>query len=93
MDSLSKKAIVLPTFSGERKDFDVFWCRVWAYGSVHGITQAMKRTVDPDLPAREDSAIDESTAEGKKQLKAKKANEFVLWECLQWHLRRRPCLP
>eukprot|EP00591_Stephanopyxis_turris_P000610 CAMPEP_0195508876 /NCGR_PEP_ID=MMETSP0794_2-20130614/1972_1 /TAXON_ID=515487 /ORGANISM="Stephanopyxis turris, Strain CCMP 815" /LENGTH=163 /DNA_ID=CAMNT_0040635957 /DNA_START=67 /DNA_END=558 /DNA_ORIENTATION=+ len=72
------KTVKLPTFSGERKDFQIWWVRFCAYASVQGFRQSIGRVRDPDLPSSEDVTIDARSDQGKKQLRAKRANAVAM---------------
>jgi len=72
--SYMEKTVRLPQFGGLDKDFQIWWMRFTVYAVVYGFTQAIGRNPDPDLPSSKDEIIGEETEEGKKQLKAKKAN-------------------
>jgi len=78
MDSSSEKSIRLPTFSGEHKDFQIWWMRFRAYANVHGFAVSIQRKADINLPESEDAEIDETTDVGKKQAKAKKMNAIAM---------------
>jgi hypothetical protein len=50
-----------------------------AYASVYQFVQAaVQRTQNPNMPASESAAVDATTEEGKKQMKAKKANSITI---------------
>ena len=76
--SSSTRSVRLPAFSGEHKDFQVWWMRFSAYAAVYGFAQSVRKIRDPDLPDTEDASIDAATADGKKQLKAKKLNAIAI---------------
>ena len=60
MELSIEKSVWLPTFKGEKKDFQVWWTCYKAYASVYGFSSYLKSVYDQDLTMREDSAIDES---------------------------------
>jgi len=68
----------LPLFSGEAKDFPLWWMRFKSYAKVYGVAKSINRIVDPDLPANADDVIDDTTAIGRRQIAAKKANDIAL---------------
>ena len=70
--------VALPKFSGVHKDFVVWWMRFTAFAAVMGFTQSIQQTKDPDLPAKEDDKVDDSTDAGKKQKKAIRANAVAM---------------
>ena len=71
------KTLQLPTFDGEEKNFSVWWMRFQAYASVYGFDVAIKTKKEADLPGKEDEVLDETTAEGKKKMMAKKRNKIA----------------
>ena len=73
------RSVRLPAFSGEHKNFQVWWWMIFsAYAAIHGFAQSVRKTRDPDLPATEDASINVKTDDGKKQLKAKKLNVIAI---------------
>ena len=68
----------LPTFSREQKDFQIWMMRFKAFVCVNGFRAAVERTVDADMPVDDSAVIDEKTADGKIQLKAKRANKVAM---------------
>jgi hypothetical protein len=78
MEIASEKSVRLPTFSGEQKDFQIWWMRFYAYAGVYGFASAAGQTRNPDLPSKESDTIDESTDVGKRQKVAKKANSVCM---------------
>ena len=68
------KTVRVPTLV-KAEDVHMWLTRFMAFAVVERIAQACQMKQDPDLPANEDDHIDESSARGKKQAVAKKANE------------------
>ena len=68
----------LPLFSGEAKDFPLWWMRFKSFAKVYGIGGSINRVADPDLPTSADEVIDDTTTAGKKQAAARKANDIAL---------------
>ena len=77
-DVKGSKTVKLPTFNGEAKEAQIWLMRFRAYADVYGFSQSIMETADPNLPATESSVIDESTDDGKKQARAKRANKIAL---------------
>ena len=78
MSSVAVSLVKLPTFSGEQKDFQIWLMRFKAFACVNGFRAAVERTVDADMPVDDSAVIDEKTADGKIQLKAKRANKVAM---------------
>jgi hypothetical protein len=57
----------------DAKEAQIWLMRFRAYADVYGFSQSIMEIADPDLPAKESSAIDETTDAGKKEAKAKRA--------------------
>ena len=75
---MTMNGVQLPTFSGEPKDFQVWLLRFKAFSCVHGFRSALERIADANLPDEEDAVIDKKTADGKLQMKAKRANDLAM---------------
>ncbi|KAL7574403.1 hypothetical protein ACA910_008498 [Epithemia clementina (nom. ined.)] len=79
MEGSSKKATSrLPTFSGKKADYQVWWMRLKAYATVHGFSTALTNLQDPDLPSDENATIDETTDAGEKAKKALARNAMAI---------------
>ena len=76
--AVKMETVRMPTFSGDQKDFQVWWIRFQAYATVAGFKIAIGRTKSNEMPADESIAIDETTEQGKKQFAAKKANGIAM---------------
>ena len=77
--STTMKTVRLPSFSGNSKDFQVWWMRFTAFATVWGFSQSVKRNTDPNLPATEDTVIaDETQGPGKLQSEARKSNAVAM---------------
>ena len=73
------KSVRLPSFDGTREGFPVWWTRFRAYATVYKFDLAISKDgPEDDLPASESTAIDESTADGKKALAAKQRNAVAI---------------
>ena len=70
--------INIPTFDGERENFQIWWMRFQAYALVKGFGQAVSGTADGDLPARADDVLDLTTTNGKKAQKALTRNNVAI---------------
>src|SRR5688500_2379031 len=70
--------VKLPTFNGEPKEFQVWLLRFKAFACVHGFKSAVERTVDVNMPVSASAMIDETTVDGKLQMKAKRANKAAM---------------
>ena len=76
--STAVSSVKLPTFSDEAKYFQIWLMRFRAFACVNGFRSAVERTIDTNMPVSDKAAIDETTADGKLQLKAKKANKVAM---------------
>ena len=72
------KSVRLPTFGGAQKDFQVWWTRFMAYGSVYKFAAALKEKDEVDLPGEDAEALDLSTDDGKKKDAARKRNNIAM---------------
>ena len=64
-DTLMRSAVKLPVFNGKQKEFALWWIQRGAYGTAHRFREALKETIEADMPTLETVVIDKSTAEGK----------------------------
>ena len=79
MDSASGKwSVKLPIFDGTEKKFQMWWIRFKAYATVHKFRQALDVGGETYMPLSEDEAIDETTEDGKKEVKAKARNAVAM---------------
>lgn len=67
----------LPTFSGDLGKFQVWWMRFKAYENVNEFVETINRAIDQDMPANNSAPISESTAQGKREAKAKRKNALA----------------
>ena len=51
-------SVVLPIFSGKKKDFRIWWTRFLAYASFKGFSKALKKDGENNMPGKEDDDID-----------------------------------
>ena len=72
------KSVLLPKFDGAYKTFQVWWTRFMAYAAVYRFVQALRIGGEHDLPATEDTVIDTTTDEGKREEAAKKRNALAM---------------
>ena len=73
------KSVRLPSFDGTQEGFPVWWTRFRAYATMYKFDLAISKDgPEDDLPASESTAIDESTADGKKALAAKRCNAVAI---------------
>eukprot|EP00957_Ditylum_brightwellii_P123218 9395260-Ditylum_brightwellii.AAC.1 len=56
-DNRAMKSLMLPTFNGEQKSFQIRWMRFSAYGTVYGSAQSIQVTADPNLPMTKDATL------------------------------------
>ena len=82
----SATAVKVPTFSGKKSDYPIWWMRFRSHARVYNFIQALSEQPDPDLPGTEDAVIDESTDSGKKQKKALHRNTMAV-SCLSMALQ------
>eukprot|EP00957_Ditylum_brightwellii_P119504 9117842-Ditylum_brightwellii.AAC.1 len=54
VDNMATKAVLLPTFDGTSKMFQIWWIRFKAYASMYGFMQSIGHEIDSDLPDSED---------------------------------------
>ena len=69
---------ILPSFSGERDDFQLWWVRFQAYGLVKGYRQALQPTPEGKLPADGRVEIDTSDSDGKEAKAAVERNNLAI---------------
>eukprot|EP00957_Ditylum_brightwellii_P198104 15093039-Ditylum_brightwellii.AAC.1 len=77
-DDKAVRSICLPTFDREQKNFQIWWMRFHAYGTVHGFAQSIQMTPDPDLPCTEYKVLDTATTNGALAAKAVKMNAVAM---------------
>ena len=81
MDSdTTSRSVRIPTFDGEKKNYAIWNARFQAYAGMQGFDAAIQEKAEENLPKRADIEIDESTAEGKKHVLAKKRNAYAFEE-------------
>jgi hypothetical protein len=72
-ESTTSRTVSVPTFSGEAKDFDIFWPRFEAYAEQRGFYDAISvDPVDPDLPDEHDKFSSSSEVEKREKLAVKR---------------------
>jgi peptidyl-tRNA hydrolase len=72
--SSTMKKTRVPSFSGARKDFQIWWVRFKAYANVQKFQAALRIGGETVLPQRDDEVFDESTTPGKEKVAAKMRN-------------------
>jgi hypothetical protein len=72
------KSIKLQTFNGETKEAQIWLMRFKAYAGVYGFSESIEENPDVHLPKSEKVVIDDSTAIGKMELKARRSNQIAL---------------
>ena len=77
-EGTESKSVRLPTFGGAQKDFQIWWTRFLAYGSVYKFAAALKESDDVDLPASDADVLDLTKDEGKRQDAARKRNNVAM---------------
>ena len=77
MSSSDSRKMYVPIFSGEPKDFQVWWMRFTAFAALAGFAAAIKNTRDVDLPPTEDTVLTDSD-DDKKMAKARSANSLAM---------------
>ena len=75
-DSTSR-SVRLPNFDGDKAHYALYNTRFSAYANMYGFAAAIQEVADVNLPERHDTPIDEDTATGKFQAKAKKQNAYA----------------
>ena len=73
-----EKKMSLPTFSGQEKDFQVWWMRFKAYATLAGFAVAITRTRPDDLPTSEDEELDSDDDDEARQEIVRKANTHAM---------------
>ena len=79
-------AVKVPSFSGKKADYPIWWMRFRSHARVYNFIQALSDTPDPDLPGTEDAVIDDTTDSGKKQKKVLHRNAMAV-SCLSMALQ------
>jgi hypothetical protein len=75
----SEKSVKLLSFSGEHKDFQIWWVRFWAYATVHKIVKALHQDGgEQAMPPTVMAAIDEATDAGKVSAAALRRNAVAM---------------
>ena len=71
---------VLPTFTGKKEDFQVWWIRFEAYANLKGFKAAFEDPTkgEDDLPATEKEALDLTKDDGKKKKEALDRNAMAV---------------
>eukprot|EP00814_Leptocylindrus_danicus_P003190 CAMPEP_0116005856 /NCGR_PEP_ID=MMETSP0321-20121206/1398_1 /TAXON_ID=163516 /ORGANISM="Leptocylindrus danicus var. danicus, Strain B650" /LENGTH=109 /DNA_ID=CAMNT_0003474331 /DNA_START=127 /DNA_END=453 /DNA_ORIENTATION=- len=64
----------LPSFSGERQDYQRWHFQVGAYATLGRFGEAMGTTPEADLPSSDAKVLDLTTDEGKRKEKARERN-------------------
>jgi hypothetical protein len=72
--STTKATNRVPSFSGARKDFHIWWVRFKAYANMQRFQAALKTGGETSLPQSDDEVLDESTPAGKESTAAKMRN-------------------
>ena len=78
VENAETKSVRLPTFGGAQKDFQVWWTRFLAYGSVYKFALALKESDEVDLPKSDADVLDLTTDAGKKKDLARKRNNIAM---------------
>ena len=63
---LGIKLVSVPTFDGMQKSFSMFWIKMKAFGGVKGFQKVLKPEREEDLPAMEETVVNENSAIHKK---------------------------
>ena len=79
-------AIKVPTFSGKKADYPIWWMRFRSHARVHNFIGALSDTPEKELPSTEHEPIDESTDSGKASKKALNRNAMAV-ACLSMALQ------
>eukprot|EP00957_Ditylum_brightwellii_P025512 1928556-Ditylum_brightwellii.AAC.1 len=78
-ETLCSKSVCLSSFDGLAKLFQKWWLQFMVYASVYGFIQSIQKRIDLNLPATEDTAIDEIDATAAAAAKkAKKLNTIAM---------------
>ena len=74
------KAVRVPTFNGEKEQFQTWWIRFRAYAKVAKFTKALGTTPEPDLPTSqaEADALTGNSTETKNKLAAVDRNDDAM---------------
>ena len=68
-----------PVFDGNMKSFHTWWTRLEAFSRVQRFAEAIGSQRETDLPATENTTIDETTDAGKKAMRAMNRNARAPW--------------
>ena len=71
------KSIVLPVFSGNEEDFQLWKTKFMAFTTTKGCEATLMGN-ETDLPVKQQAALDESNPDEKKQIKAKDWNSLAM---------------
>jgi hypothetical protein len=77
-ESNETKSVRLPTFGGAQKDFQVWWTRFLAYGSVYKFAAALREKDETDLPGSDDEVLDLTKDNDKRKDAARKRNNIAM---------------
>ena len=67
-----------PQFSGKEKDYPLYMLQLQAYAVEAGFSEAMVEAFDHELPASEDTVLDESVPSEKRQAEARDKNTKLM---------------
>jgi hypothetical protein len=74
METMGSEKARMPTFDGTKENFETWKMRWEAFAMMENFSSAIGYKVDPNIPAKHDVNIDDTTVKGKAQVKARKAN-------------------
>jgi hypothetical protein len=74
METMGSEKARMPTFDGKKENFETWKMRWEAFAMMENFSSAIGDKVDPNMPAKYDVDIDDTTAKGQAQVKARKAN-------------------
>ena len=68
----------IPSFDGDANHFQLWWKKFKAFAVFSGFAEAIQDSIDPNMPDSQDSSIDYSTEEGRRQGLAKQKNSLAI---------------
>ena len=63
---MESQAAKLPLFSGDAKDFQLWWMHFQAFATATGFKQAIGQKKDKRMPSDNDEVINQTTVAGKE---------------------------
>jgi hypothetical protein len=74
METMGSEKARMPAFDGKKENFETWKMRWEAFAMMENFSSTIGDKVDPNMPAKYDVDIDDTTVKGQAQVKARKAN-------------------